>query len=70
MKKIYLIVYFSLLILLCGCQLSPNIRFQRISFDSNTLREELSCHVSENTQVTNSVDDSFPNNLPMYKITE
>lgn len=50
--------------------LTRGTKYQRISFDRDTLGEDLEKHISENTVVNNTAKESFPNKLPIYQITE
>ena len=45
-------------------------KYQRISFDSNFLEEELVQYVNEKTMIVDVTDESFPAQLPIYEITE
>lgn len=65
MKKLVIILLICCL-LMFGCQ----VRFQRISFESDTLDEDLNNHLDASTVVINTVNEDFPTQLPMYEISE
>lgn len=44
-------------------------RYQRISFNDQTLSENIQ-HISENTIIVNEAKDAFPEQLPIYKISK
>ena len=46
------------------------VRYKRISFNSQTLNGIIENHINTDTIVTNTVKQSFPSNLPIYQITE
>lgn len=66
MRKIISLFICCLLIVLPGC----STKYKRISFESKTLGEKFAKHIDENTMVVHSADDSFPDKLPIYKISE
>lgn len=66
MKNLFLIALCCILLLLSGC----SAKYQRISFDSQTLGEELALHVKTDTAVVNTVETDFPDQLPIYSIKE
>ena len=43
-------------------------KYKRISFDRETLGEELA-HIDESTAVVNNAKETFPTQLPIYEIT-
>lgn len=54
------------LLVFSGC----TAKYQRISFDSDTLGENLANHINADTKVENTVNADFPDQLPIYKIIE
>ncbi len=70
MKKvisIFLIIC-CFLLALSGC--STATKYKRISFDSDTLGEEVEQYIDESTEVVNTADESFSGQFPVYKISE
>lgn len=45
-------------------------KYQRISFDSETLGEDFAHHVNADTVVINTATDTFSNSFPVYKIAK
>lgn len=68
MKKTVSAIVFCILIALFGC--SGSTQYKRISFDRDTLEEELSQYVDGNTKVVHAADKSFPDEFPVYQISE
>lgn len=58
----------SVLLLLCGCNGSL-IKYKRISFESETLGEELK-RISESATVVNNASETFSSQMPIYRIKE
>lgn len=54
------------LLVFSGCA----VKYQRISFDSDTPGENLANHINADTKVENTVNADFPDQLPIYKIIE
>ena len=54
--------------LLCGCS-SRLGKYQRINFESDYRNELLGC-IRDDTVVTNNTNETFPTQLPIYKIKE
>lgn len=65
-KKRFIVILCCYLLLLSGC----STKYQRISFDCDTLGEDLAGHISADTMVVNAASDAFSTQLPIYKITE
>ena len=65
MKLKILIILCALLLLLSGC----NTKYQRISFDDDTLGEKLSA-LDNDTLVINNATETYPKQIPIYKIIE
>lgn len=70
MKKIIAVIMCCLLLFLSACTTKHQTEYQRISLESDTLGEDLAEHISDDTEVVNTVDQVFPSHLPAYKITE
>ena len=71
-KIFFIFVLCCTLLLLAGCNTADHIttKYQRISFGSETLGEELAQQVSADTVVVNTATDSFSNSFSVYEITE
>lgn len=67
-KRILAILLCSVLLLLCGCNGSL-MKYKRISFETETLGEELKS-IDENTVVINKANETFSSQMPIYKIKE
>lgn len=70
MKKLVAIVMAvcMMLVVLSGCSTKS---FKRISFDGETLGDELDKYIANDTSVRNLAEgETFPSVLPVYKITE
>lgn len=63
------IVMLCCALLLCGCNMKHE-KYQRISFDSDTLGESLEQYISDDTVVVNKAAETFPTQMPIYEITE
>lgn len=66
MKKIVAVMMCCLLVALSGCSGG----YQRTIFEDCMLEEKLAQHIDENTKVVNTSDESFPDRLPVYWISE
>lgn len=55
-------------LILFGC--SSSTKYKRINLSSDTLGEELAQHVNEDTIVINTADEKFPEQFPVYEISE
>ena len=72
MKKFFAYVLCCSFLLLAGCNTVNQItsKYQRISFDNETLGEELAQQVSADTVVINTATDTFSNSFPVYEISK
>ena len=68
MKKTAIIVIILLCCILLLLDFNKSTKYQRISFDGETLGEELAHHVNAETVVSNKATDTFPNSFPVYEI--
>ena len=59
-----------LLLLFSSCTTSSTTKYQRISFENDTLGDKLTQFIDADTEVINKVTYSFPTQLPIYKIKE
>lgn len=66
-KKIVTIALCCLAITLSGC--SAN-KYQRISFNNQTLGQKLEYYIDNDTEVVNEVEKDFPSTLPIYKVSK
>lgn len=64
-KRISIILLCCALFLLCGC----NRKYKRISFESETLGEEMA-NINEKTAVINKSNESFSAQMPIYTVKE
>lgn len=71
-KIFFIFVLCCTLLLLAGCNTANHIttKYQRISFDSETLGEEPAQQVSADTVVVNTATDTFSHSFSVYEITE
>lgn len=65
MKRLTLVIICCFLFVLSGC----SKKFQRISFDSDTLGEALTQYVDADTMVEATLEESFPSQFPVYEIS-
>lgn len=68
MKKRTLLILLCWALLYCGCSTTLT-KYKRISFSGETFAEEMK-YVDDNTVVVNKAEETFPTQLPMYKITK
>lgn len=71
-KRILAILLCCVLFLLCGCKTEPvaeQKKYKRISFESEALGDEID-RISDNAIVKIDANESIPNHMPIYKITE
>ena len=72
MKKIVLVLFVCIMIAITGCS-KETPKFQRISYNQQTLSEKMAAYIDEDTYVDNLSEndyDKFPSQLPIYKITK
>lgn len=65
-KRVFAIILCCILLLLCGCN-STTKKYKRISFESNTLGEELKT-INEDAIVVNNADETFASQISIYEI--
>lgn len=66
MKRVFVILLCSALLLISGC----TKKYQRISFDDAFLADNSIPHIEVETNVVNNTSVAFPNKLSIYEITE
>lgn len=66
MNRLFVVILCCSFLLFAGC----TAKYQRISFESDALDEELDSHIRADTEVINVADEAFPVQLPIYEITE
>ncbi len=69
MKKLVIIVIILLCCNLLLLDFNKSTKYQRISFDGETLGEELAHHVNAETVVANKSKDTFSSTFPIYEIS-
>lgn len=67
-KRIFVAMLCCILLLFSGCN-GKSVKYKRISFESETLGEELE-RISEDTVVTYNAKETFQNEMPIYKISK
>ena len=67
-KRIFAIILCCILLLLCGCD-STTKKYKRISFESDTLGDEIKT-IDENAVVVNNADETFSSQISTYEIKE
>lgn len=67
-RRVLAMLLCSILILFCGCSTASE-KYKRISFESDTLGEALTC-ITENTSVEYNADETFASSISIYQIKE
>lgn len=67
-KRLLAILLCGALLLLCGCNTGLK-KYKRISFESETLGEQLS-YIKDDTVVINNTHETFSTQIPIYQIKE
>ena len=67
-KRIFAIILCCILLLLCGCD-STTKKYKRISFESDTLGDEIKT-IDEKAVVVNNADETFSSQISTYEIKE
>ncbi len=66
MKKYFLLMLCCFLLLMSAC----STKYQRIRLNKDAMGTNLANHISADTVVNNTVEATFPNRLPIYKISK
>lgn len=69
MKKPVFVLILCVVLSLCGCSRKQE-KYQRISFEQDTMGEEIVKCLVEDTTVVNTVDQKFPTRLSIFRITK